>query len=386
MAQTTALWQTDIEQHRTQADTGEMMRSAAAASDIRPFSIMLDYRKLAKGPGKLTFQEYVDYRLYDRTVHPDDNARLRFISEGIHWPLCYQCSDRRWDATTEDKWISETLLHSAGIGATRTLGIVDASARSYGSIPCLDDAATLSAFLRETGKPVFAKMNGGIGSEGATRIVAVEGDQYDVAGLGTVCIQALFANLSAAPEPYLLQEELTHHPEMATLFGPRIGTIRAISFVAGGKVHTPVFVLKLPTGNNIADNFWREGNMLVDLDRDTGTVRRMLRGKGPALDILDTHPETGAQVNGAVLPMWDEVKALTKAVGELYAPVKYQSLDIAITPDGPVVVEVNTGSAFNLYQLARGEGFFTDEIIGLFRACGAKIDLKRLREGGPQRA
>jgi hypothetical protein len=226
--------------------------------------------------------------------------------------------------------------------------------------------------------PLFAKVNGGIGSEGATCIRPLADNRFDVAGLGEVGAIELFNALTGAPAPYLLQEELRHHPDMGALFGPRIGTIRAISFVAGGEVHTPITVMKLTAGGNVADNFWRAGNMLADIDRDTGEIRRVVRGKGPSLEILDTHPETGAALAGARMPMWDEVKRLACEVGALYAPVKYQSLDIAITESGPTVVEVNTGSAFNLHQIARGEGFYSDEVIDLFRRCGAKIDTARL--------
>ncbi len=379
MAHASVLWKNDIQKHRREPDKEAALRSATGAAGKRPLSIMLDYRKIAKGPGKLTFQEYVDYRLYDRVAFPDEDARLRFISERIHWPLCYQCSDRKWDAATEDKWISETLVREAGLATTRTLAVVGGMGRSYGRTPHLGDEATFAAFMAERAAPVFAKINGGIGSEGATRIVPLGDGRYDVAGLGEVGAAAVFRNLTGAPAPYLLQDELKHHTDMAVLFGDRIGTIRAISFVADGVVHTPVTVLKLPAGDNVADNFWRDGNMLADIDRDTGAVRRLVRGKGPSLEILDTHPETGASVAGASLPMWDEVKALIREVGALYAPVKYQSLDIAITEAGPSVVEVNTGSAFNLPQIAQGQGFFSNEILDLFRRCGAKIETTRLK-------
>ncbi|MEK9661332.1 MAG: hypothetical protein VW644_06305 [Alphaproteobacteria bacterium] len=45
-------------------------------------------------------------------------------------------------------------------------------------------------------------------------------------------------------------------------------------------------------------------------------------------------------------------------------------MDIAITRDGPVLIEINTGGGFDLPQLASGEGFLTDEVGEFFRACG----------------
>ena len=37
-------------------------------------------------------------------------------------------------------------------------------------------------------------------------------------------------------------------------------------------------------------------------------------------------------------------------------------MDVAITPAGPLLVEINTGGGFNLPRLASGCGFLTDEV------------------------
>ena len=45
-------------------------------------------------------------------------------------------------------------------------------------------------------------------------------------------------------------------------------------------------------------------------------------------------------------------------------------MDIAILEEGPSVIEVNSGGAFNIVQLAGGRGFLADEVLELFRTCG----------------
>jgi len=51
-----------------------------------------------------------------------------------------------------------------------------------------------------------------------------------------------------------------------------------------------------------ADNYWRGGNLLANLDVDTGVIRRVVRGKGVALEELANHPGTGQKVAGLALP------------------------------------------------------------------------------------
>ena len=67
-----------------------------------------------------------------------------------------------------------------------------------------------------------------------------------------------------------------------------------------------------------------------------------------------------------------DVIGLAFACSEIFAPVRYQSVDVAITPDGPMLIEINTGGAFDLAQLANGRGFLTDEVQEFFRECGVR--------------
>ena len=48
-------------------------------------------------------------------------------------------------------------------------------------------------------------------------------------------------------------------------------------------------------------------------------------------------------------------------------------MDVAITPDGPSLIEINSGGAFDLPQLASGRGLLTDEVQAFFAACGVRL-------------
>ena len=84
----------------------------------------------------------------------------------------------------------------------------------------------------------------------------------------------------------------------------------------------------------------------------------------------EAHPATGASLVGETLPAWDQVFDLARATAPIFAPVRYQSMDIAITEAGPLLVEINTGGCFSLPQFATGRGFLTDEVREFFRECG----------------
>jgi hypothetical protein len=45
-------------------------------------------------------------------------------------------------------------------------------------------------------------------------------------------------------------------------------------------------------------------------------------------------------------------------------------MDIAITQEEPVLIEINTGGGFDLPQYASGAGFLTEEVRNFFQSCG----------------
>src|SRR3546814_6108285 len=93
-------------------------------------------------------------------------------------------------------------------------------------------------------------------------------------------------------------------------------------------------------------------------------------GTGPGMEEFQQHPATGQQLVGTRLPHWQEVRRVNDACARLFAPVRYQSLDIALTDAGPVVVEVNVGGSFVLPQMASGQGLLTEETRDFLVGCG----------------
>src|SRR3546814_13202773 len=74
--------------------------------------------------------------------------------------------------------------------------------------------------------------------------------------------------------------------------------------VTGDRIATPFTLFKIPGGANIADNFWRAGNLLANVDPENGTILRVLRGRGPSMEEFQQHPVTGQQLVGTRLPHW----------------------------------------------------------------------------------
>ena len=97
---------------------------------------------------------------------------------------------------------------------------------------------------------------------------------------------------------------------------------------------------KIPSGESVADNFWRSGNMLGGLDVDTGAVLRVLRRSAHGTEQVEVHPKTGTSFKGLVFPHWDQMRETVMRGAAALPSCHFQGWDVALTDRGPVLVEV----------------------------------------------
>lgn len=346
----------------------EFLRHAQKKSGRAPMDMAREFFRLNRGPGKLSWPEYIQYGVYDTTrLSAEDQSK--FISLNLHWPITHVCCDMTWQATTEDKWLCAYILTRAPIEIPETLAVIDKSERAYPGTTKIATAGALREFMTsQDALPLFGKENRGICSFGAFLVEDANDKAMLLKGQGWLDYDACMEKF-LGETPYILQPLERNH-SFFDRYTSNLATVRLCILLREDGVRIPFAVLKLPSNDNVADSFWRPGNLACNLDVQTGKVLT-IRSKD-ALGTTDhaTHPETGAPLLGETLPMWDRVLELAKTCAPIFGPVRYQSMDIAIRQDGPVLIEINTGGGFDLPQYASGEGFLTDEVRDFFRSCG----------------
>jgi hypothetical protein len=135
---------------------------------------------------------------------------------------------------------------------------------------------------------------------------------------------------------FLVEEFITQHARMAALSPSSVNTLRMITFFDGSRVHVLEGVLKIGNGADV-DNYG-QGGMYTVLD-EAGVARY------PAFDkhsrTYAVHPLTGAPIVGFEVPLYDRVISTLHEVGRVVPEIPYVGWDIAIAPDGIVVIEGN---------------------------------------------
>jgi len=142
----------------------------------------------------------------------------------------------------------------------------------------------------------------------------------------------------------IVEEHIRQHPEVSEFYPNAVNTIRMTTFYTekGPVLLAPL--MRIGRGESVADNF-DSGGVLTMLDVDTG---RMLSGAMNKQYVwFDAHPETGKKFEGFVVPHWDKVRALCLAAAQEEPRAAYIGWDVAITPDGCVLVEGNSRPSIN---------------------------------------
>lgn len=359
------------ENDKPKINVADAVTYAAKQSGRGVFEIGMEYWKLSKGPTKISPANYCNYRLFDsEKFSPAEKSE--FIAANLHWKLVSQCNDHAWFAATEDKWLSALILNDAGIKTPETVAIIDAGFRSYGATTKLTNAEDLATYLTTKAKlPLFLKPVRGIASIGANIITHATKNNFTTHDGRTLEYHAIFDEI-IGNDAFLLQTVVESH-SFIKQYTPNVATIRMQNLLVDGSVKTPAAVIKIPSKNHVTDNVWREGNLVCNLDVDTGEILSAVHRDGFKTLHYTHHPETGKPLVGERLPQWDNVCEINKRAAKLFPAVTFQSQDIALTEDGPLVVEVNVGGSIDILQLAAGKGFMTKENQALFRACGCTI-------------
>ncbi len=142
---------------------------------------------------------------------------------------------------------------------------------------------------------------------------------------------------------FLIQNTVIQHDEINKLNPYCINTIRIDTFT-NSNIVSRTFSSFIRIGINKAylDNI-ASGGVFVGINFETGTLNPMVfsdfaHGKGVA---YNEHPNTGVKFDGFQIPFYKEARKLAEEAAQLVPQIRLVGWDIAIQPDGPVIIEGN---------------------------------------------
>ena len=201
---------------------------------------------------------------------------------------------------------------------------------------------------------LIVKPRFGTNGIGLSRWARNGGEVIDEYGAVVSLNDALEVLASRSPSrPMIVQPRATNTRELAPFTNGALATTRIVTGMVEGSEPTVIAAaLKMPVGDAQVDNFG-QGNVLSQIDASTGLLkpgRLYLRRVQP----IERHPDTGALFAGAAMPQWAEMKALVLGVHRRFPNFAVLAFDVAASPDGPLLVELNNRGDLNLIQYPEG--------------------------------
>lgn len=335
-------------------------------SPLRQFREML---LLNRSAARLSFAEYQSNALFNPELTMEQ--KREFVGVKANWTLNLGMSPYelvRSNQLVTNKFLYCSLLAQLGLRTTRTQALVEKHHRS-GVVPSFANAADLKAFFLGAARyPLFGKPNSGSLSAGSVCIERVDGaaNQAFLADGRQVDLDALCEEMTGQKGGYLLQDALVQHPEMAAIVGKAIGTVRIVTVNENGTARPLYAVWKIPSPKAMSDNFWQDGSMIGAIDIETGEILRARTGSGLKGQDIETHPVSGKRLVGFQLPCFQEALALACQAHDVFPEFGILGFDMAITADGPAVVECNDNPFHTLFQIANQRGIRNADFLPVF--------------------
>lgn len=331
------------------------------------FSVLLRYLKCRFGPGKLTVEEFINFRLN----RPDAAGADRFVGHAAQNDMHRACNDLSWFAATKHKLLWEMILTGAGLAVPRTMAVYEKSGRGAG-VPVLQDKAALAQFLSQSSHiPVFCKPVTGVYSIGAFRIDGFDGQYALINGRWKKSVDDIAGFFEAiGKKGYLLQRPLAPHDRLLAITGNAIATLRFLLVMDGGTPNLMRCVLKVPAKGEVADNFWRPQAQLCAVDMASGNISTIITNTDGDNVSAATANSDKHLASGFAIPDFQAAKDLLVEAARHFPAIRTQSWDVAVTDDGPVLMELNFGGDLGLVQLAHGTGILTRQYCEHLRKSG----------------
>jgi len=313
------------------------------------------------------------------------------ITEGYLGALEYKVlregiEDRSWAPVLHNKLLTDQYMRPRGIPLPDFHGFLqpESGFATNGAPFCT--GADLLNWVKQTGrerivlKPIGAGRGRGVR---ASQRLCHDGQPYLLSESDTRLTAEVLDGMIAAADGGLdgmiVQERLRPHAWFDALIKRVMCSFRIMTFHPPRQVPIVQMAFMRLGRPGAETDHAIAGGVSARIDHLTGKVGPVLIGlPGHGETWQSTHPDTGAQLEGAVVPNWGDVMRCALDAAASIPPLRAVGWDIMLTDHGPVVLEGNLGWGLDLVQAHHG-GLLSNGVVDTW-AQHVRLDV---RDGSP---
>lgn len=158
---------------------------------------------------------------------------------------------------------------------------------------------------------------------------------------------------NCAGQLLVVQAGIVQHESLNKVYSKAVNTLRVVTRNnSDGTSEILGAVIKFARGGVQVDNLYF-GSISVAIEKETGHL------KGSGITYYNTlkfktHPDTQVVFDGIKIEFWDEVKSIVLNASQKFNKIHILGFDIAISDQGPVIVEMNEAPGIHVMQMLLG--------------------------------
>lgn len=144
-------------------------------------------------------------------------------------------------------------------------------------------------------------------------------------------------------EPLIFESLIHQTDQMSGFNDTSVNTVRFMTTLfPNGEAKIIATFIKIGRKGAWVDNAGGGGNIDAGIDTATGILYNAICFNGwRKIDKIDNHPDSGVRLEGVKIRDWDNIKKQVLEFQKAMPFVKAAGWDIAITDNGPVIIEIN---------------------------------------------
>lgn len=320
-----------------------------------------DFRKSGAKGGKPVFKVYCEANKMAKFYHcfPDtyfrfgmfmndfgDFERMKtFIPQQAYAKITTD-KDLRYHILVDDKILFHNIMKMYGIPVPeRYFVYMDDTFRRDGEI--ITDQKVDEIISSITCERIFIKRFRGGAASGITIAVRKEDGYYTDDGkrLSVAMIRDTYSGNN-----YIFEKQLVQDKALAALNPDTVNTCRVLTY----KDKVVSCSVRVGRKGSFVDNA-AKGGIVLSLDLESGRIEEYgLREYD--LKKYYEHPDSKIKFKDYEVPMWPAVKELVEKTIQLIPYYKSVGFDVATTEDGPVIIEINSGTGVYASQMGKKYG------------------------------
>ena len=300
--------------------------------------IVCDYKQLYKSKG-LTTDEYYQFEFEKR----DEEFRKSFL--GLNEQRFYldYLNPVKYYSLARNKYLAHKMLEDTGVRKSELYCYYQPEARFISSNEKASDREGVLRILKN--KKVQSCVIKTTESSHGDNVWVINAIEFrdDDAVMMRFDGESLLLSSILGKEALIFESVVKQTKQFAAFNESSVNTVRFMTTLyPDGSARVIATFIKIGRAGKCVDNAGGGGNVDVCVDTETGEVKYAIQYDGwRNIKEIEKHPDSGNQLNGVMIENWQAIKEEVRKFQQAFPYCKAAGWDIAITDDGPVVIEVN---------------------------------------------